>query len=403
MEFFEAHTELAFPWNYLGYTQSYYLPLIQWAEYGSVYGISFWVVSINCLLFALWYVRPGKKLRTGIIAALVALFVIPLIHGLITEYKGHPAAAKVKISLLQGNIDPFEKWDESYNERNFAVYESMMRHSGSDLPDLFIWPETAAPFFLRYETGYLSRVRACADSLKRPILTGALGFNYDEQGKYHYYNAALLINPDDPAIQIYYKTKLVPFSERVPYRDYFPFKYVKNWLFDMAIGIGDYSIGNEYTLFRFSQVQPDKRELKIGSPICYESVFPDIVRQFVLQGSDVLAVITNDAWFGRTSAPYQHAQIAVLRAIENRIAIARCANTGVSCFIDPYGRVSQPTRIFEPAIASSSIPLRQKTTFFTRHGNVFAQAASIISCFVFIISFFHSSQKTGRNDLGVLS
>jgi apolipoprotein N-acyltransferase len=390
IEYLQTFGETAFPWMFLGYTQTYYLPLIQYAEYTSVLGVSFWLAMLNVMLFVLWKKDLNSKLRRSIFAGFLALFLIPLIHGTLVLQGAKAADRSVRVALVQGNVDPFEKWDEDFYDRNFDIYDQDSRQAMKEEPDLLIWPETALPFYLRHEHKQLEKVRRLADSLKTPILTGSLDFDYDDRGNYRYYNAALLLEPFDRRIQHYSKTRLVPFSERVPYKDYFPFNLLKKILYDMVLGIGDYSFGKAYQVLTFvpgrvfRQNDPaldggHNSSYRFAAPICFESLFPDLIRQFALQKINFLAIITNDAWFGKTSAPFQHAQIAVMRAIENRTAIARCANTGVSCFIDPYGRVIKATKIFQKMHIVCELPLCHKTTFYTKHGNVFANMSSVIA------------------------
>jgi apolipoprotein N-acyltransferase len=181
----------------------------------------------------------------------------------------------------------------------------------------------------------------------------------------------------------------VPFGERVPYEDDIPF--FKEWLAKLEMGEGNWSPGPEIKLFGLETpvaaaangVAPTKR---LAAIICFESIFPEEVAAFVRLGADLLVVITNDAWFGRPNVPfwlsggiYQHAQIAIFRAIENRISIARCANTGITETIDPYGRIRQQAAIFEEAVLSDVLPLRREMTFFSRHGHVFTHAISFVA------------------------
>ncbi len=403
VEYLQSFGETAFPWNYLGYTQTYYLPLIQHAEYTSVYGVSFWVVLINVMLFVLWQKAPSTGARRALLYSLAAVFFVPLLHGALVMRTGTTGGDVIRVALLQGNVDPFEKWDANFYDRNFEVYEQQSKLTMSQRPDLLIWPETAMPFYLRHEYKYLDKVRSLVDSLRTPLLTGTIDFDYDEGGDYRYYNSALLFEPFNRRIQSYAKMQLVPFSERVPYRNYFPFNVLKNLLYDMALGIGDYSKGDEFNVLKFTPARyyrsPEESgenrprpSYRLAAPICYESAFPNLIRQFARQGIDFLAVITNDAWFGKTSAPYQHEQIAVMRAIENRTPIARCANTGVSCFIDPFGRVSKATKIFQKTQLVGEVHIRRGTSFYTRHGNVFANCVSIIAVLAVIAAVFRRAK-----------
>ncbi len=375
IEYLQSLGETAFPWVYLGYTQSYYQSLIQYVDITSVYGVSFWIVLINVLIYAGY-----KRFQHPLTIAAITLFVflIPLVHGIVKLNHRTPPSETITVGLIQGNIDPFEKWNRQREEIHFAIYDSLTQEAFKQDPDLMIWPETATSSYLRYDYNFIKRIRSWVDSTDVPLIAGSVDFEHLESG-YEYYNAALLFEPDEYEIQHYRKNMLVPFSERVPYKHYFPFNVLKNLLYDMKLGIGDYARGGNYSLLR-SPVYGDS--ISVAVPICYESVFPDYVSNQVQQGANLIAIITNDAWFGRTSAPYQHAQIAVFRAIENRKSIARAANTGISCFIDPYGFVSDSTPIFTTTQIVQEIGLYQGQTFYSRYGNVFA-----LICLVFTLGF----------------
>ncbi len=384
IEYIQSIGETAFPWNYLGYTQSYYLTFIQYAEYTSVYGVSFWVVLLNVLIFMLWRKWSDIPIRRILSVTLLAVFLVPLCHGQFVLHSPKEDQKKVKIALLQGNIDPFEKWENDLNEKHFQIYENLSREAIAKDPDLLVWPETATPFYLRYEQAYLERIRNFIDSSSTALLTGSVDFEYLDDGSYLYYNSALGFEPNLYYIQRYAKMILVPFSERVPYKNYFPFNVLKKLLYDMALGIGDYSKGEDYNLFSFKTKSLYEKKnngftYKFAVPICYESVFPNHIRKLTKRGADFLIIITNDAWFGKTSAPFQHTQIAVFRAIENRIAIARCANTGVSCFIDNVGHVLKSTPIFKEASIVNDVPMRNYETFYMKFGNIFALVTLITS------------------------
>jgi len=389
IEYIQSLGETAFPWNYLGYTQTYYLSLIQFAEYTSVYGVSFWIVMLNVLIYVLWRKWANLSLRPVLLILLFFLFVIPFVHGqFVLKYKWDNEK-KIKVALLQGNIDPFEKWENDFYEKNFNIYENLSRQAIKANPDLIVWPETATPFYIRYEHSYLERIRQQIDSTNTALLTGSVDFEYQDDGDYLYYNSALGFEPNFHYIQRYAKMILVPFSERVPYKNYFPFNILKNLLFDLKLGIGDYSKGQDYNIFSFKTKSLYEKKIygftyKFAVPICYESIFPNHIRNLTQKGANILIIITNDAWFGKTSAPYQHTQIAVFRAIENRIAIARCANTGISCFIDKVGHVQQSTPIFKEAMITGDVPLRNTETFYMKYGNIFALFTLIASGICFL-------------------
>jgi apolipoprotein N-acyltransferase len=197
------------------------------------------------------------------------------------------------------------------------------------------------------------------------MLIGAQHFRREET-QYAYYNSAFLFKPNHSGFEIYDKINMVPFSERVPYREKLGF------LNKIQLGQSDFTRGNSFTVFHLPQGN-------FGVLICFESVFPALVRKFVNRGADFLVNITNDAWFGKTSGPFQHAQASVFRAIENRITIARCANTGISMFVDPYGRTSQITPIGSRKIIMQNVTLQKGKTFYTKHGDWLAYLCLIVA------------------------
>lgn len=393
IEYLQSLTELAFPWNYIGYSQSYYLPLIQYAEYTAVFGVSFWVVLLNVLFYITWKrYSLQRTVSLSAIIAIVALIAGPLFFGLNKMASGAAPGEKIKISLIQGNRDPNAKWDGDVYADNYDVYEKLTKQSLAENPDLVIWPETALPFYLRSKPQYIQSIHSLIDSTATSLLTGTMDFVYFRDGSYDAFNSAMLFEPDNGRIQTYSKRKLVPFSERVPYKKYFPFNFLKKALWDL--GIGDFGIGEDFDIFSAkikshdqNRTDAENLDYKTGTAICYESVFPDHVRKYVNAGANFLIIITNDAWFGKTSAPFQHTQIAVFRAIENRRAIARCANTGISCFIDRFGRVRKSTPLFTEAIVTDNLLLNNDVTFYTHYGNLFVIFIAVASA-LFVLSAF---------------
>lgn len=386
VEYLQVFGDTAFPWVFLGYTQSYYLPLVQYAEITGIFGISFWVAALNVLLFFIYKSWENRKKIIPAFITIAVLILLPAIHGL-SKMSQIIEDKPIKISLIQGNIDPFEKWDPSLVDVNFDSYIQMTKEAMNEKPDLVIWPETATSLWLRYERNYRNRIHHIVDSTRIPLLTGAIDYRFNREGEYNTYNSAFLFEPNSSRLQDYKKMKLVPFSERVPYSQFMPIGFFRDLLSDMALGVGDYSRGKDYKTLSFlsskeyqipSFEREDVTKTALSISICYESVFPDFVRTFVDSGADFLAVITNDAWFGKTPAPYQHAQMAALRAIENRRYVARCANTGVTCFIDPFGRVTQQTPLFKKKVSVGTIYTNSKKTFYTKHGDIFSKIVSLI-------------------------
>ncbi|MDZ7289616.1 MAG: apolipoprotein N-acyltransferase [candidate division KSB1 bacterium] len=389
IEYLKSIGELGFPWVTLGYTQTYYLHLIQYASYTSVYGVSFWVVSLNVLFLALWQFRQNTRRVILLSTILLLFFVIPYLYSLAVLQNSQEPQEQIRVGMVQGNVDPYQKWEAGFVEQNFQIYENLTRLVAKDKPEVVIWPETATPTWLLHNAGHLQRVRRLAAEIGAPILTGIPDYIFLDNNEYRTFNAAALIYGDDRPVPTYAKIHLVPFGERVPFEDYFPF--FKKWIAKLEMGEGNFSPGSEIKLFSLeartasaSTVATNTKHL--ATVICFESIFPEQVAAFVRKGADLLVVITNDAWFGRPNVPYwlsggvyQHAQIAVFRAIENRISIARCANTGITETIDPYGRITRQAPVFKEAVLVGGVPLRQETTFFSQHGHVFTHAVSFMA------------------------
>lgn len=399
IEYLQSLSELAFPWNHLGHTQSYYLPLIQYAEFTSVYGVSFWVVLLNVLLLAVYKLRTHHRQPAAALALAAIVFLAPLFYGMV-RMKEDDHEQSIRVSLIQGNLDPNMKWDTNLYENNFALYEQLTIEALSERPDLVIWPETAVPFYLQSEPKYLARLHAILDSSFASMLTGSLYYRYLDDGSYIYFNSAFFLQPGRQGLQQHEKMKLVPFSERVPYKLYFPFNAMKKLFWNF--GLGDFALGKEITIFdgRLKKTYADHKDgqsmgvdYQTATAICFESVFSEHVRNYVNKGANFLVIITNDAWFGRTSAPFQHNQIAVFRAIENRRGIARCANTGISCFIDRFGRVTNATKIYTQAVVTGDVALNKELTFFTQHGHVFVAVAAMVTCLALFTAFIMAFLK----------
>ena len=392
MEYVKSLTEVSFPWLNLSYTQTYYLKLIQYASLWGNYAVSFWILWLNLLFYFFIKHKKRWKIATLLFAIMI---ILPYIYGarVMSErvvrmdpgWKGE----EIKVALLQGNMEPKIKWDDRFLDYNIQTYMDMSKKAAQEQVDLIIWPETAAPCYLAAESLYLARVQETCDELNVPLLVGTNDYGVTPEGKLRYYNSAFLFTPHGGYPQVYNKIHLVPFSEKIPYDQIFHLSD------KIQLGQSDFSNGEELTIF-------EVKRGKFATLICFESVYPTLVRDFVKRGAEFLVNITNDGWFGKTHGPFQHAQIAVFRAIENRIAIARCANTGVSMFIDPYGRVKNATRIFTRNIVVDKIPLRRKDntfsgTFYSRYGDWFASLCCLISFMAIAIALFRKPLKGQSN------
>jgi len=314
-----------FGWSVLGYTQYKNIPLIQIAEVFGVWGLSFIIVMVNVVLAAFIYnkfQRPKNK-----------LFILVPVIILLASYSfgfyslNNPAfSPDIKVSLIQPNIPQEKKWDPDYTVPTLEHFSRLTKKAALANPDLIIWPETSVPGYILDDARLYSAVASLAKSTTTRLLVGAPREDYQKK---EYYNSAFLFGSDGRLEQFHDKIHLVPFGEYVPYKNIFWF---------LANGpIADFSRGSRYTLFEVSS--PGKKTVRFGVLVCFEDIFPSLVKQFRRQGADFLVTITNEAWFKKTREPIQHTAISVFRAVENRCWFLRCANTGISCFIDPYGRI----------------------------------------------------------------
>ena len=402
VEYLRSLGVLGFPWNSLAYTQGYYLALIQYVSFTSVYGVSLWVVTINVIILLILKNFFDFKRVLVYFIALILLFIFPWIYGslVIPDEKSAPEE-NIRIGLIQGNVDPNIKWSEEFFEENWRIYNELTLAAAQLKPQLIIWPETAVPDFLRISNLYLTNIRELLSQINIPLITGAPDYKYLPDQDYLTFNGVFLLIPNRPGFQIYHKLHLVPFGERVPFTETFPF--LKNFLESLEMGEGNFSPGSEIVSFYVPIMTQDNEtesneltrdHFKAPVVICFESVFPELVRKFILKGADIMIIITNDAWFKRSAAPFHHAQMAIFRAIEHRVSIARCANTGVSMFVDPYGRTLKSSAIYKKLFLVQDIPLRSQTTFFTRYGNVFSVTISLLNIVPLLAALFIRSKKS---------
>ena len=404
-EYSHSLTEWSFPWLTIGNSQSYDIARMQFISTTGVYGLSLWVLLINVLAFVL-YSRLAHKRWTALssksisfVILLVVCYFAPSIHGAFVlsqnarvELEGGRSPKTIRVGMMQSNIDPWEKWKLSgpaaiqlYLDltRSLVAREKREGHK----PDLVLWPETAIPYYILQISNHelLAYIRERLDSIGVAVLTGLphmVMYADSERApksarqllksgeRYDTFNAAALIQPGVQDIPWYGKMKMVPIAERVPYAEAFHFLDLLQW----NVGIGGWQIGPDSTIFVEA-----KTETRFSTMICYESTYPDFVASFVRKGAEFIAIITIDSWWDKMSGAYQHAQFAIFRAVENRRWIARCAVGGISCFIDPYGRVYDATDLFTQATLVKTIGRSTELSFYTDHGDWLAVATLFLS------------------------
>ena len=361
VEVLRTRGEMSFPWNDMGYTLGHWTGLIQSVSVLGVFGLSMAVIACNCLAFAAWRARAGRRWATAAAAA-----AIPLIMGLQGAYSlaqpDPPAPATLDITLVQPSIPQTKKWDEDYfRDVIQKTWETMEGAPGDSLTkgtDLIVLAETAVPDFLRSRGDLYERFKSKARASGSDVVVGALDYVPDTKPyhSYLFYNSAFLF-PGGAAsgVSQYSKLRLVPFSERLPFDDVFPIINYVN------LGEGDFSSGKDYEIWN--------RKIPYAPSICYEIIYPDFVRGARRRGSQLLVNITNDGWFGYSNAPFMHANIARFRAIEAGAPIARCSNAGISVFYDYKGRILGKTRLAEVTLLRRKVPILSRDTWYLRHGD----------------------------------
>jgi len=371
-----------FPWGSICYTLCSAPLLIQSADIWGPYGISFTVVFTNIFLWQI--VRPfltgpiggysrsdfRRVIMTGGAYSILCLFV--MIYGRSALAKASPG--NIRIAAVQGAIDQSLKWEPSYRAATIKTYETLTSSAKEKFPKtrLAVWPETAMPFYFQDDSGSRQQVLELAKRLKISILLGSPSYSYGKNGGIAYENSAFLIGSDGRIHGRYDKQHLVPFGE------YMPWGILTSWARAFLPTAGEFVPGIDA-----SPLVVD--DYRLGVLICFESIFPEISRREVALGANILTVITNDAWFGRTSAPWQHADMAVFRAIETRRWVIRAANTGISRIISPTGRIVKQSGLFARGYLSADIGIADRETLYVRYGPYwFFCLNALIFLFVFL-------------------
>jgi apolipoprotein N-acyltransferase len=354
-EFCRGDLITGFPWVPLGNSQIDVASIAQAASLVGVYGLSA-IVALASVALAWLVVGPAGRSRLVPVAA-----VAVLIGGL--ALCGHQRVSAgvlltqgtpLRVALIQGNVAQGQKWDQAFADAIYRRYLALSRRGIAEGATLVMWPESATPFLFE-EHPAAEAMRLLARESGARLFVGS---DQREPGpNAPYYNAAFLIQPTGSVGGVYRKIHLVPFGEYVPFKKLF---FFANSLVEQ---VGGFSPGEKLTIFHL-------REGTFSTGICYEVVFPAATRQAVRQGSQLLTTITNDAWFGRSSAPWQHLDMARMRSVETGRYLARAANTGISALVDPYGRLIQSTPLFEEAVSVGEVRLLDGTTPYVMIGDV---------------------------------
>ncbi len=401
LEYLRTYSFSGLPWALLGYSQYRQLPLIQFADLTGVYGISFLLVMGNIIITHLlkWRTFPaaeGSPTRLWLpVTGFSALLILALAYGfwqIDRQQELDSAGQSLLVGVVQANIEQGKKWDKAYLDETMARYTNLSRHTakGSQEIDLLIWPEAATPFLFEQEPSYHRQIQRIIETTASPLLFGSPTLRFHQDGRPYLYNSAFLLNRDGGIAGRYDKQHLVPFGE------YIPLKSVLFFLDKLVVGIGDFQSG-QGPLTMALPSPPAAISPRFGVPICFEVIFPDLVRRMANDGANFLITITNDAWFGDSAAPYQHFGMVVFRAVENHLAIARAANTGISGFIGPDGSIQTATPIFTEQALTGRIALRQEKTFYARNGDIFSWICVILSSLLMIYLRFKASVTLSRS------
>ena len=359
-EWLRGHLFGGFPWGLIGYSQYARLPVIQVAELGGVYAVSFLIVAVNaaiagCFVLA-WRPALGGVAITG------SLLGATLIFG-VWRLAAPAPPGEVTVAVMQPSIEQPLKFDPAFGPTTLAIYLTLTSRAGAEHPDLIVWPETATPTPLRRDPELLRTLGALSGSLHVPLLVGSIDIDASTPPKVH--NSAFLLT-ERGIVGRYDKIQLVPFGEYVPLSGLIGF--VRSW----AEFIAELEPGSTATVFPGPPAP-------FGVVICYEGIFPELVREFVKGGARLIVNMTNDAWFGRTSGPWQHLAMYPFRAVEHRVAIVRAANTGISAFIAPTGKIVRRVPLYERTTAAERVPLRTRETLYTRFGDWLAYLSLVVS------------------------
>ncbi len=378
LEYVRSFALTGFPWGLIGYTQFEQLRLIQIADMFGVYGVSFAVLLVNGAVFFAGLGLTGKKWQgrnisglqvaaAGIVGvAAVALMAaygenrLKVADSLIAETE------KTTVAVVQGNIPQILKWDTEFRIQTIDTYVRLSQQVNEMRPELIVWPETATPFYMKYNIELTKIVLQAVQSMGASFVVGSPTVELTDTSEY-YFNSAYLITPEGDIADRNDKVHLVPFGEYVPLRKWLPF------VNHIVAQVGEFRPGRAGNTLDWPRAD-------IGMLICYEIIFPELAARMTANNAGLLVNITNDAWFGKSSAPYQHFSMAVFRAVENRRSIVRAANTGISGFIDPAGRVLEQSLLFQEAAMACPVPLiNGHHSFYNRHPHLL-----VLCCFLVV-------------------
>ncbi|HIJ80987.1 MAG TPA: apolipoprotein N-acyltransferase [Desulfuromonadales bacterium] len=383
-DFIRSFLFSGFAWAMLGHSQFRTLPLIQIADLAGVYGITLLIVLANVVLYRAVRAVSGAGVPYPVKSAaiLVLLLIATLWYGFDRlNAPDNTGARTLRVALIQGNIPQDVKWSPEFREQTMATYERLTREAASaGRVDLIVWPESAVPFFFQDEPLRAERVIQLAVELNSFLLFGSPAHELRD-GRRVYLNSAFMLSPRGETVGRADKLHLVPLGE------YVPLGSILSFINKLVVGIGDFVPGERAVVL-------DAGGVKLGTQVCYEVIFPELARRYVREGARVLVAITNDAWFGRSSAPYQHLAIATFRAVETRTPLIRAANTGISAIVDQNGHIRTMSGLFVEGYRSGEIVAGSGKSLYLTIGDAPAWLCILLTAGIALKAWLQSRKNT---------
>ncbi len=384
MEFIMTYLFTGFPWGLLGASQYKNICFIQFSSITGVYGLSFVMVLFQSLIV---FATKTKK-KFVCISLSVGMVLIFHVGGFLALKEPVPTEDTFTAALIQGNTPPSTDFSSQPFEKTYEMFQKHLHLSHmayENGAELIIWPELSVPlcFSCRFQPyiDFSEQLERFSQETGCTLLLGTSETAYSLEGPL-FYNAAVCLSPDR-SLSHYYKQHLVPFGEYTPYKKIFSF------ISKFTHAIGELTPGRHYSLHEF-------KDIPFGSPICYEIIFPSLVRKFPKMGAEFLVTITNDGWYGTSAAPYQHFSLAVLRAVENRRYLLRAATTGISGAVDPYGRIIAKSELHKQTFINTEITPNRSLTFYSKYGDLLPYTGLTLSTAFLILSFIRRKNERKR-------
>jgi len=403
VEYLLTLTDLKFPWLTLGHSLAKFTAFIQVADLIGSYGLSLIILYINVMLFKAaenFSQSFSKSIRLVLVSILI--FCVIIFYGFI-KINNSTQQKTIKVGIVQPNLDPWEKWQTGGLTDLLNDYFELSDTCIKQGAKIVIWPETALPvYLLSAEYDYLTdSIYSYVRNNNIHLLTGMPDFRTyfenpptdakkSQNSDYYFttYNSILLFNPISKEIQKYGKMHLVPLGEKVPFVESLPFL---GDFFKWNVGISSWNTGLDTTIFN---LVIDNDTIKLAGLVCFESVFPSFVSEFAKRGAEFFVVVTNDSWYGNSSGPYQHKEFAALRTVENRKAVVRCANGGISCLIDQFGRTIYETQMFTKESFVVDVPIVKQNSFYSENHDIIPILASAFSIWIIGLNILSKVKKS---------